>query len=350
MTANRIIQHIFQQPDIKQVEERALEQLVSTYPYFTAARLLLARKQYSTQRNLLAPAVKKAQQYSTNMHYFYRFVTTEEKIVPPVAATPEVVPPVLQEEIIATPAQEPAVQPVVAQEPVTVIHTSVPKAPEPAPVMEVTPVVPASIPANNIEAPLTVIANEIAEEKTIVAIPPPAVKETPATITPVTAAPVDSETDPIKIFPLAMPEAETSLTFQPLYTDDYFAYKRIKEPEHAEMLNDKGAAEMKSFTSWLKDMKHTFAEKASKQWYHQQMHRSYEDVDPEVSATVEKMAMSSITLNDDIVSETLAEIWARQHQYQTAILIYQKLSLLNPNKSAYFAQKIKELQLLTDKN
>jgi hypothetical protein len=62
------------------------------------------------------------------------------------------------------------------------------------------------------------------------------------------------------------------------------------------------------------------------------------------------MAMESITLNNDIVSETLAEIWARQHQYQTAILIYQKLSLLNPGKSAYFAQKIKELQSLTDKN
>jgi tetratricopeptide (TPR) repeat protein len=135
-----------------------------------------------------------------------------------------------------------------------------------------------------------------------------------------------------------------------LYTDDYFAYKRLKEPEQAEQLSEKAAAEMKSFTSWLKEMKHTFAEKASKQWYHQQMHRSYEDVDPEVSEAVEKMAMESITLNDDIVSETLAEIWARQHQYQTAIHIYQKLSLLNPNKSAYFAQKIKELQLLTEKS
>ena len=162
--------------------------------------------------------------------------------------------------------------------------------------------------------------------------------------------PADADTEPIKIFPLDTSETGTSLTFQPLYTDDYFAYKRLKEPEQADQLSEKAAAEMKSFTSWLKDMKHTFAEKASKQWYHEQMHRSYEDFDPEVSEAVEKMAMESITLTDDVVSETLAEIWAKQRQYQTAIHIYQKLSLLNPNKSAYFAQKIQEIQLLKDNN
>lgn len=141
------------------------------------------------------------------------------------------------------------------------------------------------------------------------------------------------------------PKEETILTFQPLYTDDYFAYKRLKEPESAEQLNEKGMADMRSFTDWLKEMKQSFAKKADKDWYHQQLHRIYVDDEPEVSEAVEKMAMESITLNDDIVSETLAEIWARQHQYQTAIQIYQKLSLLNPNKSAYFAQKIQELQL-----
>ncbi|UPK72390.1 hypothetical protein [Chitinophaga filiformis] len=416
MTANRIIQHIFQQPDIKQVDEAALERLVTSYPYFTAARLLLARKQYSVQKNLLAPAVKKAQQYSTNMHYFYRFVTTDEKsvvpeVVAPVAeeATPvaaettpitaeaismtaeaapaapvtaevtaEAAPaPVAEAPVSAFPGQAetaaPAAQPV--QE--TKIHVTVPK----APAEQAAPETNFTAATYNTEEELTVTADDV------VATPatPPPFQAAPATATPATeAAPVHTqepvvgspvtslpaaaqapatpaadnpvstapaaETEPIKIFPLDTSETETSLTFQPLYTDDYFAYKRLKEPEQAEQLSEKGAAEMKSFTSWLREMKHTFAEKASKQWYHQQMHRSYEDPDPEVSEAVEKMAMDSITLNDDIVSETLAEIWARQHQYQTAIHIYQKLSLLNPNKSAYFAQKIKELQLLTEKS
>jgi hypothetical protein len=56
--------------------------------------------------------------------------------------------------------------------------------------------------------------------------------------------------------------------------------------------------------------------------------------------------MDSIVFNNDIVSETLAEIWVRQHQYDNAIKIYQKLSLLNPGKSTYFAQKIQELRTL----
>lgn len=379
MTANRIIQHIFQQPDIKQVDEAALERLVTSFPYFTAARLLLARKQYSVQKNLLAPAVKKAQQYSTNMHYFYRFVTTEEKSIAPVEEAPvEEAPVPVQEEIVAfpgleetpsiaaaAPVEQPAPAPQMVHEPK--IHVTIPKAPA-ADQPDTSGNVNAS--AYNNEEQLTVTANDVVattatpapvQEAPVTAVPqadiqpePVHIAAAPAAQLPVTppadTTPASAETEPIKIFPLDTSETETSLTFQPLYTDDYFAYKRLKEPEQAEQLSEKAAAEMKSFTSWLKEMKHTFAEKASKQWYHQQMHRSYEDVDPEVSEAVEKMAMESITLNDDIVSETLAEIWARQHQYQTAIHIYQKLSLLNPNKSAYFAQKIKELQLLTEKS
>ncbi|WP_295120982.1 hypothetical protein [uncultured Chitinophaga sp.] len=160
----------------------------------------------------------------------------------------------------------------------------------------------------------------------------------------------NTEDGPIKIFPLAMPAEEETLIFQPLYTEDYFAYKRIKEPERADSISDKGEAEMRSFTDWLRQMKDNFSGKSPRDWYQQQIHRLYDDEEPEVSEAVEKMAIESITFNNDIVSETLAEVWVRQHQYQKAILIYEKLSLLNPGKSAYFAQKIKDLQLQTDNN
>ncbi len=109
-------------------------------------------------------------------------------------------------------------------------------------------------------------------------------------------------------------------------------------------MSAKAAAEMRSFTDWLRQLKDSFSGKATKDWYHQQLHKLYEDDDPEVTERVEAMAIQSITLNDDIVSETLAEIWIRQNQPQKAIAVYQKLSLLNPGKKAYFAQKIKDLQ------
>ncbi|MVT09229.1 hypothetical protein [Chitinophaga tropicalis] len=378
MTANRIIQHIFQQPDIKQVDESAIDRLVSAYPYFTAARLLLARKQYSTQRNLLAPGVKKAQQYSTNMHYFFRFVTTDEKSLAEAVAVPAPVPvpaeetntiitaeeKVTETTSVAAPVQEtPASITVVpaAQQTTYTFHQPAETTPAPVEIPAVsTPV--AAVPVTDEQISAAPVVTEQAASQEVVATAATvteqvtAPQEVVAATVPVTeqetaaSAAETEDADPIKIFPLEIPEADNTLTFQPLYTDDYFAYKRLKEPENAEHMSERGEAEMKSFTSWLKDMKRSFAEKAGREWYHQQLHRSYEDIDPGVSETVEKMAMESITLNDDIVSETLAEIWARQHQYQTAIHIYQKLSLLNPNKSAYFAQKIKELQLLTEKN
>jgi tetratricopeptide (TPR) repeat protein len=377
MTANRIIQHIFQEPEIKQVEEAALEQLVTAYPYFTTARLLLAKKQYTAQRNLLAPAVKKAQLYSNNMHYFYRFITSVEPVavpepvafVEPEPVQPEYIQPekpaytpLLDETFTSFPItkdleqvreetviEEPVIEEPVIEEPVVT--------PEPEPIIEELPVIeePTVQPEAVYEEPVILTEPETAPE-----VPESSIYVAQAPVTEVlvhkdmadTTVDTHAAEEQIKIFPLEVnnQKEESVLTYQPLYTDDYFAYKRLKEPEQAEVLNEKGASEMKSFTSWLKDIKSTFSEKSTKQQYHEQLTRSYEDFDPEVSEAVEKAAMDSITLTDDVVSETLAEIWAKQRQYQTAIHIYQKLSLLNPNKSAYFAQKIQEIQLLKDNN
>ena len=49
---------------------------------------------------------------------------------------------------------------------------------------------------------------------------------------------------------------------------------------------------------------------------------------------------------DDLVSEELAEIYALQGLKKQAIEIYRKLSLLNPKKSAYFADQIEKLKNL----
>ena len=47
---------------------------------------------------------------------------------------------------------------------------------------------------------------------------------------------------------------------------------------------------------------------------------------------------------DDIVSEDLAEIYLAQGLKCEAIEIYRKLSLLNSEKSAYFAEKIENIE------
>ena len=52
--------------------------------------------------------------------------------------------------------------------------------------------------------------------------------------------------------------------------------------------------------------------------------------------------------DDDVVSEELAEIYAAQGLADKAIEIYRKLSLLNPEKSVYFAELIDRLEKIKE--
>lgn len=378
-----------------------MEQLVADHPYFSAARLLLARKVYQKTGDLQSGAVKKALLYTTQHHYAYQVISEEQllqevenrvaAVIPEDTLPGETVnaitaPPVTTESIadeIALPVVEDRIPEVIPEDALPTFAATEPIVDEEVATMAATAM--QSIAENHfavisedvkeVEAPPAAeVVAELSDEVTPV---PVAEVETPIAIAdfehpnvaanitpdmpppPVIAPAAENSPDsneeqgglgPIKIFPLSERVEETELIFQPLYTDDYFAYKRLKNPEEADDLNEQGAAEMKSFTSWLRQMKDNFVGKTSKDWYHQQLHRIYEEEDePEVSETVEKMAMDSIVFNNDIVSETLAEIWVRQHQYSNAIKIYQKLSLLNPDKNAYFAQKILELKSQTDK-
>lgn len=58
----------------------------------------------------------------------------------------------------------------------------------------------------------------------------------------------------------------------------------------------------------------------------------------------ESKAEESETDNMEVVSETLLELYVKQEHYAKAIKGYEKLSLQNPDKSAYFAARIKEIQ------
>jgi len=59
---------------------------------------------------------------------------------------------------------------------------------------------------------------------------------------------------------------------------------------------------------------------------------------------VEDLSESSTTLNGPLVTESYAKILSRQGRFQQAIEVYKKILVKNPEKSAYFAEKIADLE------
>lgn len=122
---------------------------------------------------------------------------------------------------------------------------------------------------------------------------------------------------------------EKELLFEPYYTVDYFASQGIQyKPEEAPA--DKFGQQLKSFTDWLKVMKKLPQAEIGK------------SVDPKEERKVEHIAGQSLT-SEEVVTEAMAEVWIKQGNMAKAKEVYQKLSLSEPSKSAYFATKIDEL-------
>jgi hypothetical protein len=117
---------------------------------------------------------------------------------------------------------------------------------------------------------------------------------------------------------------------EPYYTIDYFASQGIKF-DYTKDPQDKLTAKMLKFTDWLKKMKSPKPE------------INIMVDDPELDKAIQNIAATS-NQTKEIVTETMAEIFAKQGKIEKAIQLYIKLSFLIPDKSAYFATKIKELK------
>jgi hypothetical protein len=123
---------------------------------------------------------------------------------------------------------------------------------------------------------------------------------------------------------------EDTLIFEPLYTSDYFASQGIKLNEEVEP-TDKLGKQLKSFTGWLKTMKKINPDNILT------AHSGLTDI------VVQTLAAKS-NAEGEVLTETMAEIFIQQGKRDKAIETYQKLSLLNPAKSAYFAARIEQLK------
>ncbi|MBL7757598.1 MAG: tetratricopeptide repeat-containing protein [Chitinophagaceae bacterium] len=126
-----------------------------------------------------------------------------------------------------------------------------------------------------------------------------------------------------------MENASMELSFEPYHTVDYFASQGIRIRDE-DKNPDRFSRQLRSFTDWLKTMKRLPTGEAVVG-------------SPTEERKVVQLAEHSIQ-DRDVLTEAMAEVWEKQGDYAQAIRIYEKLSLLDPAKSSYFAAKIDQLK------
>jgi len=181
----------------------------------------------------------------------------------------------------------------------------------------------------------------------------------------VVVLPVEEIIEVIEIEIEAEPSAaeEQEPLIAPLFTQDYFLQQGEKISDElpgeidklagkVEEEEDKSLMVMMSFSEWLLHFKNTSEQQEEEKkdqkalrtmWQKEKLAAAMEEENEEIPEGVFEMAVNSITKEEDLASEPLAKIYIKQGKYDQAIEMYRKLSLRNPQKSAYFARKIEEI-------
>jgi hypothetical protein len=315
----RAIQHLFQVSSLEAVSRERLETLVEEYPCFGFGHYLLSHKLRVENSDQFLSATQKTNLYFQNPFWLQWML---ENAGEPASPATEVVarggePFEMVENAETQPQAEPWLQ------------TETQPQAEPWPEME-TSGVPAEsdtlqpdpespvlgeLPSHNGQDTAQPAEAPIQDEE-----PPFVLDETDQPSGTAGPAPV-AEPKPVV--------ADNAPLFEPLHTIDYFASQGIRLT-FDENPSDQLGRQLKSFTDWLRTMR--------------RLPQQGREIVPDRVAeqTVQNFAAHSIE-GKEPVTETMAEVLVKQGMPDRARLVYEKLSLLNPDKSAYFAAKIEQL-------
>lgn len=119
-------------------------------------------------------------------------------------------------------------------------------------------------------------------------------------------------------------------------------------PHTDEDMDEKSLLVQMSFSEWLQlitskrqqeleDQKEQ--EELKNNWRKMRLTEAIEEEVDEIPEDVFKMAVDSIE-KEELVSESMAEVYTKQGKYEQALNIYKKLILSFPEKKVYFASKI----------
>ena len=345
---SNIVHHLFPKKTLGEVHFADIEQMVNEYPYFAPAQYLLTKKYLQANDSAYGKQAKKTALFFSNPHWLNALLVDDEirlddgkwmdnadkAVNADVITHVPVEEAVLVTEIIAEPAEtlEEKYE-TVTEEATTIVHDKEPS-------QDISGVV--------FMEEVSTVADEVVENK-------PGKTDEEIELTeeiPVIVQPEETSfSDDIKTGDVALtpdntlltpklklildqevpPEtdAESIIPIEPLYTIDYFASQGIKAD--AADAKDRLSLKLRSFTDWLKTMKRIHPEKFDT------------SMDPNSQSAIQNIAEHSNELKET-VTETMAEVFARQGLHKKAAEVYHKLSLLNPDKRVYFAAKIAQLK------
>ncbi len=306
LTVDEITKSITGRYSLYECDTEELKQVTNRYPFFGPARFLLAKKLKQEQSPVVDEHIQKASLYFQNPVWFDHLLNETgiiETFIPDKRETPV---PVYEEEENAGGSTAVNEEVIVDEAPIIIEEEDK--------VVEV-PVVNEEVEKVD-EAP--VVSEDDDKEDEVQVGQDEAIDEKPLELPKFKFEPVDV--------------SKTELSFEPYHTIDYFASQGIQVSE-VEKPDDKLGKQLKSFTEWLKVLKKV------------PVSEIVSTVSQQDEQKVEKLA--EVSINDrEVVTEAMAEVWEKQGNASKAIEVYQKLSLLNPPKSSYFAAKIEQLKNL----
>lgn len=315
-TVTALVRSIFQKESLDDCSLEELQAMARQYSYFTPVQFLLAEKLKTTDENLYKEQLRKLSLHFNNplwLDYLLSSYKTEELSLPAKSEILETT----REKIIESMKENGSREtPVIIEEQEIQGSTKVNNAVTNSASESSEPIKDEIFGSAEKNGETTEF---VGQTNTGAEIEDPAFAENNEVQIPIPPLP-DLDQEP----------AETELSFQPYHTVDYFASQGIKfVPE--EKPTDRFGRQLKSFTEWLKTMKRLPQTEASK----------ITDIAPDKK--VEQLAEHSID-ESEVVTEAMAEVWIKQGNKEKAIETYNKLSLLNPDKSAYFASLAEQLK------
>ncbi len=306
--ANQVTDLLFSNVQtLDDLSHEQLRSLAEQYPYFAPLQFLLAAKDNHT-------GIKDTTVYNRTLLHFPNAIQLdyllngggEASITQPAVISRPVT-------IIADEPEPEVIVPETASEPVTEAPAPAATTEEPAPAETAAQVIT--------DVPVITLPNEAFEGEDDEPLPDDEIADDDGH---------EIVIPGLKIEAIDPKTAELNLTPVHLHTVDYFASLGIKFKEQDKPLN-KFDLQLKSFTDWLKIIKKSPDNQPDKA----------NDTRAEQKVT----EMAGLSLKDEkIITETMAEVWIKQGDTAKAIEVYQKLSLLDPAKSTYFASRIENLK------